>query len=239
MESRLELVDEAFLIATGNEGKRREFEHLLEGWLDESWSVVDRKGYPEPLEPVEETGQTYVENGLKKAMESAKATGCCALADDSGLEVEALDGAPGVHSARFAGEGASDEDNNQYLIESLQGVEEERRGARFVAVICLALPDNRVSRTLLARQGLMLDDIEVGAPRHPGEWVQIDGLAVIWFRGVLEGRILEAPMGDGGFGYDPYFWVPELDKSLAQLSPSEKNRLSHRARAVAAMKRTL
>ncbi len=230
--------DEAFVIATGNAGKRREFEVLLKGWLEEDWQVFDRSSFPEALVEVEESGDSYVENGIKKAMETAQATGCCALADDSGLEVDALNGAPGVWSARYAGEDASDQENNRKLMEAMEGVEQKRRGAKFVAALCLALPDNRVARQLLARRGVVLNEVEPGAPRRQGELVRVGDMVVVWFQGVVQGRILKRSQGDGGFGYDPYFWVPELGKSMAEATKAEKNRLSHRAMAVQSLRET-
>lgn len=227
--------DEAFVIATGNPGKRREFEELLGEFLAPQWTIYDRHSFPEPLQEVEETGETFRENAIKKAMETAQTTGCVCLSDDSGLVVDALGGNPGVKSARFAGENATDEENNRLLVEQLESVSPKDRTARFVAVLCLALPENRVSRTLLARRGTIYDEIEPAAPRSEAQLVRIGDLAVVWFQGTVEGLIVDKPCGDQGFGYDPHFFGPQWGKTMAQVSPSRKNRISHRATAAQKM----
>ena len=223
------LGDSSFLIATGNPGKRREFEGLLKPLLDPVWTVFDRQSFPHPLEEVDETGETFRENAVKKAVETALASRCCALADDSGLEVDALDGAPGVRSARFAGESATDQENNRLLIQRLEGRVHPNRRARFVAVVCLAMPDNAVARALLARRGLTFEQVSPAAPRAEGQLVRVGDVVLVWFRGTLEGRIVDEPVGEYGFGYDPHFFLPEQGKTSAELSREEKNRISHRA----------
>lgn len=151
-----------------------------------------------PLAPeVEEDGETCEANAIKKAVEIARATGVTAIADDTGLEVDALDGRPGPFAARYAGEGATYQDNCQKLLQELQGVSPERRTARFLTVAAVASPNGAVQVT----------------------------------HGVLDGLITEACRGERGFGYDPVFYVPELGKTLAELTPDEKNRISHRAKA--------
>ena len=228
--SNASFADQSFVVATGNSGKRREFATLLEDLLDPSWTVYDRETFPQPLEEVEETGSTFEANAIKKAMETVRQTGCCALADDSGLIVDALGGAPGVRSARFAGEDASDDDNNQRLLQELEGVADKDRTARFVTVLCLALPDNGVARKILARRGLTRDEIPSAAPRNEATLVRVADLVVIWFRGHFEGTIAEEPAGENGFGYDPLFVIPGDDHThMAQLCREEKNRISHRA----------
>lgn len=224
--------DESFLIATTNSGKRREFEVLLADLFDPAWKIYDCRSFPEPLLEVEETGKTFRENAVKKALELAAASGCCALADDSGLEVDALGGAPGVYSARFAGESATDEENNQLLVERLQGVPGEDRAARYVAVLCLALPKNQVARVLLDRLERTDEEVESGVPDRAGHLGGVDDSVVIWFRASVEGRIVSEPRGQGGFGYDPHFYVPTLGRTMAELALEEKNELSHRAAAV-------
>ena len=154
-------------------------------------------------ETPEEPAPTFVENALLKARHAATVSGLPALADDSGIEVEALHGAPGVRSARFAGTNASDADNNARLLRELDGIPHHARGARYVCV--------------LAYMHHAADPVPVLAQ---GEW---------------RGRILQAPRGSNGFGYDPLFWVAEHGRSAAELSPGVKNRLSHRARAAAAL----
>ena len=157
-------------------------------------SLAEFDGAPD----VVEDGATYEENALKKARSAAAFTGKPSLADDTGLEVEAINGRPGIHAARFAGEHCSFQDNIAKLLTVLKGVPRERRAARFVCVLAFVGPDGREEVV----------------------------------RGELEGRITEEPAGIGGFGYDPVFFSPEAGKTLAELSPEEKNRISHRRRAV-------
>ncbi len=187
------------VLATHNHGKRREWQALLEG-LPVTLVLPDELGLSEP---VEETGRTYLENALLKARTLAAASGLPALADDSGLEVEALEGAPGLHSARYILGG--DEVRYRALLRALEGVPPERRGARFRCVAALVLPDGREFHT----------------------------------EGVCEGVIQTAPSGEGGFGYDPVFFLPEQGCTMAELSFEAKNRISHRARAAQAMRRVL
>ncbi|RMD80009.1 MAG: RdgB/HAM1 family non-canonical purine NTP pyrophosphatase [Gammaproteobacteria bacterium] len=196
--SRLRLV-----LATGNPGKARELAPLLAPLGVEllAQGELGVAGGPEEGAP------TYVENALLKARHAARLTGLPALADDSGLEVDALGGAPGVRSARFAGPGATDADNNRRLLEALAGVPAAGRTARFRCLLAL-LP----------------------GPEHP---------APLLCEGVWEGRILEAPRGAGGFGYDPLFLDPELGRSAAELAPEEKARRSHRGRALACLRARL
>lgn len=224
--------DRSFIIATGNPGKRREFEHLLGDFLSDDWQVFDRTNFPEPLDEVVEDADTFHGNAVKKAVETSHQTGCCALADDSGLQVDALDGAPGVYSARFAGKNASDEENNRLLVSKLEGVPEDERTARFVCALALALPDNDVGQQILDIWSLSRSDIEQATPDQPGKPVMGDDRVVVWFRGEVEGRIVDDPTGDQGFGYDPHFFVPDRGKTMAQLSVEQKNQISHRARAV-------
>lgn len=224
--------DRTFVIATSNPGKRREFEQLLGDFFEPNWQIYDRTDYPGRLHEVVESAETFEGNAIKKAVETADQTGCCALADDSGLQVDALDGAPGVRSARFAGEDATDEQNNRLLIERLKGVARDQRSAQFVAVVALALPDNAVADALMGRIGLERDKIDANPADAPGRPAQMNGQVVVWFRGQLEGEILEAPRGQKGFGYDPLFYVPQLGGSAAEMTLEEKNRFSHRAAAV-------
>jgi XTP/dITP diphosphohydrolase len=189
------------VLASGNVGKVREFARLLAD-LDLEISPM-----PQDLE-VEETGTTFAANSRLKAVAVAEATGCWALADDSGLEVAALGGAPGVHSARYAAtDGARIERLLNALAQAEQDANKEQkqagRRARFVAVLALADPWGRV---------------------------------VVEVEGVCEGTILHGPLGEGGFGYDPVFWVEEAGQSFAQMDPALKARFSHRGRAVEALK---
>lgn len=155
----------------------------------------------------DEPAPTFVENALLKARHAAQRSGLPAVSDDSGIEVDALDGAPGVHSARYAGPQATDADNNAKLLEALRAVPDARRGARYVSVLAFV----RHAR----------DPVPVIAQ---GDW---------------RGRILRAPRGANGFGYDPLFWVDAHECTSAELAPAVKNRLSHRARAAAAFLRAL
>jgi XTP/dITP diphosphohydrolase len=190
------------VIATGNVGKLREFRSLLSGLPFELTSSAEL-GIPSP----EETGKTFLANALLKARHAASLSGSAALADDSGLEVDALDGAPGIHSARYAGAGADDAANNAMLLRALAGLPHERRRARYRCA--LVFVENAVDE----------------APRvAEADW---------------QGFILDAPRGAGGFGYDPYFWLPDLAKTAAELPAAEKNRLSHRGKALRALREQL
>lgn len=181
------------VLATGNKGKLAEFQRLLEG-LD--IQVHSMKEYPE-IGEITEDGSTFAENALIKARAVCKATGKTAMADDSGLMVDALDGAPGIYSARFAGEQRNDADNNAKVLQLMEKVEDKQRTARFFCAIAIVLPDGREYTV----------------------------------EGTCEGVILRAMQGEGGFGYDPLFYVPEMGKTFAELSMEEKNRISHRGHA--------
>jgi XTP/dITP diphosphohydrolase len=180
------------VLATKNEGKIREFQALLADFEMDLRSLNDFG----PIPPIEEDGNTFDENAYKKAYFTAKYLGFPALADDSGLVVDALGGRPGVFSARFAGEGASDEENYLKLLNEMEGV--ENRTARFVCIISIAVP--------------------LGP--------------ALTYEGRCEGEITRTPMGRHGFGYDPVFFYTPLEKTFAQMPPEEKNRVSHRAKAM-------
>lgn len=181
------------VLATRNPDKGKELAALLGS---EKLRIRTLAEFPDAPEVIED-GETCEANAIKKARTIAKHTGMTAVADDTGLMVEALAGRPGVHAARYAGEQATYEDNWRKLLRELSGVPPERRQARFITVAVMAEPSGSVQVV----------------------------------QGVLEGRITEAPAGKQGFGYDPVFYVPELGRTLAQLTPEEKNRISHRARA--------
>lgn len=181
------------VLATRNRHKGAEVAALL-GGLGVTIRTLDE--FPHAPEVVED-GATCEANAVKKAREIAAATGLPAVADDTGLEVDALGGRPGVYAARYAGEQATYEDNCRKLIDELSGVPSGKRTARFITVAALAFPSKEVRVTT----------------------------------GELRGTITEAPVGSKGFGYDPVFFVPELGKTLAELSSEEKNRISHRAKA--------
>lgn len=186
------------LAATGNRGKLREIELLLRGTVAHVLSPADFPAFPE----VVEDGETFAENALKKARSAAAITGKAVIADDSGLVVDELGGLPGVRSARFAGERASDAENNAKLLKELDGVPAARRTAAFRCVIALCMPDG----------------------------------PCLTFDGELKGVILHEPRGDGGFGYDPLFLVPEYRQTLAELPLDVKNSISHRGKAFAKLK---
>jgi len=183
------------IVATKNPGKVRELRALL---ADLPLDLQPADALPD----VEETGTSFVENAELKARAAAEWAGEWALGEDSGLEVDALDGAPGIYSNRFAGENTTEESRNRRLLELLDGVPAERRTCRYRAAVAIAAPDGRV-------------------------WVT---------EGACEGRLLEAPRGEGGFGYDPLFYVSEHRKTMAELPPEVKNRISHRGRALAAQR---
>lgn len=186
------------IVATGNEGKMVEIRQILHG---EGISFSSLKDENLLDVPIEENGTTFEENAVIKARAISDLTGQMVLADDSGLEVDAMDKAPGVYSARFLGEDTSYEVKNNHIIKQLEGVEEEKRSARFVCVIACAFPDGHT----------------------------------ITSQGVIEGRIGYEEKGENGFGYDPIFYVPELGCTTAELPPEEKNKISHRGRALTAM----
>jgi len=193
------------VFATRNPGKLVELRQLLPGaavlGIDEAAARLGR-----PIPEVDEDRGTFAGNAAKKAREVSGATGLPALADDSGLEVDALGGAPGVWSARYAGPGADDAANNARLLAALAGVPAARRTARFRSVLALA---------------------DVTGPL---------GDAVITADGACDGVVLDAPRGTGGFGYDPLFLVPGLGQTFAELGVGTKGELSHRARAMQAIK---
>ena len=185
-------------MATSNQGKLRELRRMLDDLEVEVVSLADL-GLPSPVED----GLTFEDNALIKARAAARESGLPALADDSGLEVDALGGAPGVHSARWAGENADDEANNHKVLAAMAGVVDRR--ARFVSAVAVATTDGR-------------------------EWV---------VRATMEGQLLEAADGDGGFGYDPLFQTDGQAVSNGRLTGAQKDRLSHRGKALRAIRPVL
>lgn len=186
------------VLASKNKGKIKEIKTSL---VIPSLIVQSLNEFPDLPEVIED-GSSFLENALKKAQTISKALNLPVMADDSGLEVDALQGAPGIYSARFAGDQATDQQNNEKLLALLKGVPETRRTARFVCALVLYLPS--------------------------GEWFQAQG--------VCEGSIALTPQGDQGFGYDPVFYLPEFQKTMAELPLETKNRISHRAKALENMK---
>jgi XTP/dITP diphosphohydrolase len=183
------------VIASANPGKLREFRELLAGL---PFDQVSQSSLG--VSPAEETGTTFIGNALLKARHAAAHSGSAAIADDSGLEVDALGGAPGIFSARYAGADADDAANNAKLLRALEGVPVGRRLARYRCAL-----------------------VYVEGPDDP---------APVSAEGVWEGIILETPRGANGFGYDPYFWLPELGVTAAELDPADKNLRSHRGLAL-------
>jgi len=194
----------SILVATTNPGKIAELRAMLDA--DVQW--LDLSDFPDIAE-IEEDGLTFVENARKKAIGYAKVTGLLTIADDSGLVVDALGGAPGVKSARYSGEKTINSDgtlidhrNIAKVLELLKGVPKEKRTARFFCCLCLASPESILIET----------------------------------EGTLEGLITNREIGKNGFGYDPIFFVPHLNKTVAQLTSEEKNAISHRGNAIRKLK---
>lgn len=184
------------VLASGNQGKLREFGEILQPL---HFEIVAQGTLG--VDDADETGLSFVENAILKARHACEQTGLPAIADDSGLEVDALDGRPGIYSARFAGAGASDQENIAKLLAELGDLPDEQRSARFRCVlVCM---------------------------RHA-----LDPTPLICL-GSWEGRVLHAPRGENGFGYDPIFWSPEFNCASAELSSEQKRAVSHRGKAVA------
>ncbi len=187
------------IFATGNAGKMKEIREILKDTDYEVLSMKEAGLNPEIIED----GKTFEENAIIKAKTICELSGEIALADDSGLEVDYMDKAPGIYSARFLGEDTSYDVKNQYIIDKLAGVEGEARSARFVCAIAAVFPDGRIETRVAT----------------------------------IEGQIAYAPAGENGFGYDPIFYVPEYGCTTAELTMAQKNEISHRAKALEAMKR--
>ena len=183
------------VLASGNKGKLREFAQLFAPMDIE---VIPQAEFDVP--EADETGLTFVENAIIKARNAAEHTGLPAIADDSGIEVDYLLGAPGIYSARYAGKDASDEDNLNTLLAALENVPDNERSARYQCLLVL-MRHSKDPTPLICQ----------------ADW---------------QGRILQSPIGDGGFGYDPIFWVPDMECSAAQLTAGEKHAISHRGKAI-------
>jgi XTP/dITP diphosphohydrolase len=189
------------LLASQNPGKLAEMRGLVAGL---AFDVVSPRDVG-ILEAPEETGTTFVENATLKARYYSRRAGLLAVADDSGISVDALDGGPGLFSSRFGGEGAKDDDRNRLLLERLQGVPEEQRGARFTSAVAVARGDE-----------VLFQVVET-----------------------VEGRIAPEPRGSRGFGYDPLFFYAPFGKTFGEVEPAEKDRVSHRGKAFARLRRFL
>ena len=186
------------VLASNNEHKVLEIRDIL----GSSYTIVKQSDYN--INAIPETGETFEENAILKATEVNKITGLTTIGDDSGLIVEALSGEPGVYSARYSGENATDQENNNKLLRRLEGLKESERKARFQCIIAL---------------------VEAEDPQ-----------SIYTFSGFWEGRILNKPLGENGFGYDPLFFDPIIGSTSAQLKPELKNKISHRAKALALLK---
>jgi XTP/dITP diphosphohydrolase len=182
------------IVATKNPGKAKEFIRMFKPYGIEVKTLLD---FPE-VEDIEETGQTFEENAILKAEAVCEQFGQMVIADDSGLIVDALDGRPGIYSARYAGEEKSDEANNDKLLHELKDTKEQDRAARFYCALAFASP----------------------------------GQSTMTVNGICEGSILFERKGTNGFGYDPLFFITELQKSMAEIIPEEKTQISHRAKAL-------
>lgn len=192
------LPDQRIVLASGNTGKIRELTELL---APLGLQIVSQRELG--VDDADETGLSFVENAILKARHAARLTGLPALADDSGLEVDALDGAPGIYSARYAGLPSNDHNNNAKLLQALAEVPEAERGARFCCLLAFVL--------------------------------HTDDPTPLIAEGYWNGRILSAPRGDNGFGYDPLFWVPDAGCASAELSKADKGQRSHRGQALRAL----
>jgi XTP/dITP diphosphohydrolase len=186
------------LVATSNQGKLREILEVMSDLPVQWTTLADHPEWPAPVED----GDTFEANAAKKALYYAARSGLWTLADDSGLVVDVLGGAPGVQSARYAGEPSNTAANNAKLVAALQGVPAERRSARFYCAVTLACGEG-----ILATAS-----------------------------GTIEGRIIDTPRGTNGFGFDPHFWVDAFGMTTAEMAPQQKNRVSHRGKALAALR---
>jgi XTP/dITP diphosphohydrolase len=229
--------ENSLLFGTRNEHKYQECIDILEGedFFDErsTWSSV--ADWHERLPDPNEEGDRFIDNAFKKATVYSEAAACTTIADDSGLVVDALDGRPGVQSSRFAGPDATDEQNNEKLLDELDGLPANQRTAEFVCVVALAIPGDLLGRRLVGRAGVTWEAVGVGRPQQQGVMTRIEDRVLVWFQGSVSGRILTEPRGEGGFGYDPLFLVSDRDKTMAELPASEKNQISHRAKALRKM----
>jgi XTP/dITP diphosphohydrolase len=189
------------VIATRNSGKLREIRQIL---APLGFKILSMQDFPEVPEILED-GRTFAENAIKKATVVARRTGRMAIADDSGLAVDALEGRPGVLSSRYAGEGATDPDRYHKLLQEMAGIPPGQRGAAFLCAVAVVSP---------------VGNVEV-------------------VEGECRGEIASSPRGTQGFGYDPVFSIPELGRTMAEVEPEVKNRISHRARALEKLKQVL
>ncbi len=187
------------IFATKNKGKIKEIKQILP-----SFDILSMEDAGICIDIVED-GKTFIENAIKKASEIAKVSGKVTIADDSGLEIDFLDGKPGIHSARYLGENTPYLEKNNHILQEMENVPEQKRTARFVCAIAAVFPNGKI---------LTAQD-------------------------TIEGRIAYEQKGENGFGYDPIFFVPELGKTTAELSPEQKNAISHRGKALQKMKQLL
>ncbi len=185
------------VVATKNKGKLKEIKQIL---APMGFNVISMEEANIDMD-IDETGDSFEENAMLKASAVHKLTGAIVIADDSGLETDALNGAPGIYSARYSGANASDDKNNEKLLIQLKDIPDEKRTARFVCAIAVVFDENRKFTV----------------------------------KGTVDGIINRAPAGENGFGYDPLFYIPQYGKTVAQLSSEEKNKISHRGKALEKM----
>ena len=185
------------VVATKNKGKLKEIKQIL---APMGFNVISMEEANIDMD-IDETGDSFEENAMLKASAVHKLTGAIVIADDSGLETDALNGAPGIYSARYSGANASDDKNNEKLLIQLKDIPDEKRTARFVCAIAVVFDENRKFTV----------------------------------KGTVDGIINRAPAGENGFGYDPLFYIPQYGKTMAQLSSEEKNKISHRGKALEKM----
>ena len=185
------------VVATKNKGKLKEIKQIL---APMGFNVISMEEANIDMD-IDETGDSFEENAMLKALAVHKLTGAIVIADDSGLETDALNGAPGIYSARYSGANASDDKNNEKLLIQLKDIPDEKRTARFVCAIAVVFDENRKFTV----------------------------------KGTVDGIINRAPAGENGFGYDPLFYIPQYGKTVAQLSSEEKNKISHRGKALEKM----
>ncbi len=229
------------IIATKNKNKVKEIDAFFDTVFPRSMSMSSLDNLPEfePWPDVVEDRETFEGNAIKKAFELALHAKRSVLSEDSGLVVDALDGKPGVKSARFAGPAKDHAANNARLVRELGALQETGQAtppftARYVAVAALALfPDDAVGEWFLSH--VDRSKAVEGEPGEQGQLGVVDGVYLIYWRGECEGEILLESQGDGGFGYDPHFYVPQLGKYMAELGVEQKGEISHRRHALQRM----
>lgn len=224
------------LLGTTNKGKLREFDAMLAAHLPQHWALIGPQQLGEPLPDVVEDRDTFHGNAAKKALELSERFGCAVLAEDSGLIVDALGGEPGVYSARWSGTHGDDAANNRKLIARMTALPASApRSARYAATICLAFLDDALGAQVLSALGATWGSLPEGYPEAAATAHRVGGRGLVWVRGSVEGELTLEARGEGGFGYDPYFLLPERGLTMAELPLDIKNTISHRAAALRAL----